>query len=474
MYSPGEIRFDHLPRRARRRAQRTRRFVAGVLALGCSVTLLGLASRDALRARDAGTAPEISSLALPKPQRSRTAHPYPFEPLVARTADAGGAAPPEPALDAERDWTRVTVAPGDNLSLIFARHGLSASDLHRILAIGEQTRGLQRLQPGQQIALAIDEGGLQALVHLQDGLRELRVVRDGDGFRAELEVAQAERRTVATSGVIDSSLFIAGQEAGLSDAMILELAEIFGWDIDFVLDIRAGDRFAVVYEELRRDGRKVKDGPILAAEFTNRGRTLRAIRYVDAEGRVDYYSEDGRSMRKAFLRTPVNFTRISSRFNLARRHPVLNTIRAHRGVDYAAPHGTPVKATGDGKVVSIGRDGGYGNVIVLKHGGSYSTVYAHLSRFSRGLRRGHTVRQGQTIGYVGSTGLATGPHLHYEFRVGGVHKDPLKVELPPALPIPERYRADFRAKAAPLLAELERLAGDAAYAEAEAAPPGAG
>ena len=235
------------------------------------------------------------------------------------------------------------------------------------------------------------------------------------------------------------------------------MTDIFAWDVDFALDIRVGDRFALIFEEQFKGREKVGEGPIAAAEFMNRGRRIRAVRYIDSTGRSDYFSPDGRSMRKAFLRTPVNFTRISSRFNLKRRHPILHKLRAHRGVDYAAPRGTAVKASGDGKVIFAGRKGGYGRTVIVRHGSVYTTLYAHLSRFSKGIRSGKRVRQGQTIGYVGSTGLATGPHLHYEFRVRGAHRDPLKVKFPKAAPLEKRYMADFREKADPLLAKLDLL-----------------
>ncbi len=237
----------------------------------------------------------------------------------------------------------------------------------------------------------------------------------------------------------------------------MELAAIFGWDVDFALDIRAGDSFTVVYEELYLNGEKLRDGDILAAEFNNRGKRYRAIRYQDPRGRTEYYSPDGKNMRKAFLRTPVAFTRISSRFSLGRKHPILHHIRAHKGVDYAAPRGTPIKATGDGKIVFRGRKGGYGNTIIIQHGGRYSTLYAHMSRFARSLRTGRRVRQGQVIGYVGSTGLATGPHLHYEFRINGAHHNPLTVRLPDASPLPRKYRRNFKASTAPYLAQLDLL-----------------
>jgi len=240
----------------------------------------------------------------------------------------------------------------------------------------------------------------------------------------------------------------------MSDRLIMDLVAIFGWDIDFALDIWEGDQFKVVYEEYYKDKDKVADGPILAAEFSNRGKVYRAVRYTSADGHTGYFSDTGASMRKAFLRTPLNFTRISSGFNLQRKHPILNRIRAHRGVDYAAPLGTPIRATGDGVVVYAGRKGGYGNALILRHGSTYNTLYAHMSRFASGMRRGARVDQGDILGYVGMTGLATGPHLHYEFQVDGIHRNPLTIALPRAEGIAANQVEQFEAATAPLLAQL--------------------
>ena len=384
------------------------------------------------------------------------ADPAPDEPATPSVApgttapvDAEAPAPPAPAH-------RVTVNPGDSLYLIFKRLGLPQRDLALMTGSKPLKKRLARIAPGQEIEFYVDtQSRLTRLVHQLDRIRSLHVSRDGDAFTFEEVVEPPEVAVAAAAGVIDSSLFLAGQRAGLSDNVIMQMAEIFGWDVDFALDIRPGDRFALIYEEQFKDGEVIGEGPIIAAEFTNRGRRIRAVRYVDPAGHTDYFSEDGRSMRKAFLRTPVNFTRISSRFSLSRRHPLLHKIRAHRGVDYAAPTGTAVKASGDGKVVFAGNKGGYGRTVILRHGSTYTTLYAHLSRFPKGIRPGKRVEQGQTIGYVGSTGLATGPHLHYEFRVRGTHRDPLKVELPQAAPLAQGYMADFREKAKPLLARLD-------------------
>ncbi|NOX75063.1 MAG: peptidoglycan DD-metalloendopeptidase family protein [Gammaproteobacteria bacterium] len=364
----------------------------------------------------------------------------------------------EPALP----WSTITVKSGDNLALIFARQKLSPQQLDHLMRADKALALLKRLMPGQQLRFQLSDAEgqnkqLQQLEYRIDALNTLRITRQADGrFVVKKETRELEPRVTNASGLIESSLFLAGQAAGLSDNLIMELAGIFGWDVDFALDIRSGDRFTVVYEELFLDGEKQRDGNIIAAEFTNRGKTFRALRYTDAKGRADYYSPDGRSMRKAFLRTPVDFTRISSRFG-KRYHPTLKKRKNHHGVDYAAPRGTPIKASGDGKLLFVGRKGGYGKTVIIQHGGKYSTLYAHMSRIKPGMRRGKRVRQGQTIGYVGSTGRSTGPHLHYEFRVNGVHRNPLTVRLPDAAPIRAEYKPDFLNKSRKLVALLDVL-----------------
>jgi murein DD-endopeptidase MepM/ murein hydrolase activator NlpD len=274
-----------------------------------------------------------------------------------------------------------------------------------------------------------------------------------------------ELRTIRTHGTIDSSLFNAARAAGVSAELIMRLAnDIFGWKIDFALEIQPGDSFDIVYQQKYRDGEYIGDGDILAADFMNDGKLYRALQFSSSDKEVSgYFDEDGRSMKRQFLRAPLDFTRISSNFNPSRRHPILNTIRAHKGVDYAAPTGTIIKAAGDGRVAFAGRKGGYGNAIILEHGAGISTLYGHMSRFAKGMRAGMRVSQGQTIGFVGSTGAATGPHLHYEYRINGVHKNPRTVPLPDAKPIPEQYMAEFRGHSGPLLADLDR-ARDAAVA----------
>jgi murein DD-endopeptidase MepM/ murein hydrolase activator NlpD len=349
----------------------------------------------------------------------------------------------------------VIVHPNDTLDAIFRRLKLNLTDLASLRGVPGLKSRLDSLHPGESLRLMHRDGSLFELERRLNEEQTLKVVRDASGLKANVLQNPLESRPRTVHAVITTSLFEAVEAAGGHDQTAVALADIFGWDIDFVLDIQSGDSFVVSYQELYQDGVYVKDGPILAASFTNQGRTYRAVRYADPNNSAHYYTPDGRSMHKAFLRAPVEFTRISSRFNSARLHPILNLIRAHKGVDYAAPIGTPVRAAGDGRVRYAGPKGGYGNVVELEHTRSIVTVYGHLSRFAKGIHVGEYVSQGTVIAYVGMTGLATGPHLHYEYRVNGMFKNPQTVSLPDSEPIDARWRADFDARTAPLLASLE-------------------
>ena len=336
----------------------------------------------------------------------------------------------------------LVVGRGDSLDSLFRRNGLSIADLAQMLRLPDAADYLKRVRPGDELAIVHDGG---SILSLERPIRDdalLAITRGENGFEATEVAREIETRIVGRYGVVRSSLFEAGTAAEIPDRIIMEMAGIFQWDIDFILDPRAGDHFTVLYEERWREGERLGFGRILAAEYVNRGEVFRAVHYTDPDGRSNHYTPEGRSVRKAFVRAPLNFTRVSSNFNPNRRHPVLNTIRAHRGVDYAAPTGTPVHAAGDGKIVRRGPYGGYGNAIVIQHGGNITTLYAHLSRFATP-KVGSRVKQGEVIGYVGQTGLASGPHLHYEYQVGGVHRNPRTVELPPAEPVAAAHRADF-------------------------------
>ncbi|HEX7037873.1 MAG TPA: peptidoglycan DD-metalloendopeptidase family protein [Pseudomonadales bacterium] len=383
--------------------------------------------------------------------------------LGEETADAIADLPPPPEPASESPLARlphevasVEVKPGDNLSVIFQRQDIPARDLQLLLASEPLGKRLKNIFPGHTLTFTrTDDGTLLKLAYTPGPLETLEFERNGDGFVGRETFKEPTRTKAYKHGVIDHSLFVASQRAGLPDSLTMRLAQIFQWDVDFVLDIRQGDEFHVVYEELYVGNEFVGHGDILAAEFINRGDSYRAIRYTDSEGHADYYSPDGQSMRKAFLRAPVEFSRISSNFNLRRVHPLFKRNMPHRGIDYAAPTGTPVLASGDGRVVTASRSNPNGNYVVIQHGEQFTTKYLHLSKFGRGIKSGVRVRQGQVIGYVGSTGWASGPHLHYEFLVNGVHQNPRTVELPDALPIPPSERVRFDESAAPLLALLD-------------------
>lgn len=354
-------------------------------------------------------------------------------------------------------WQVVTIKPGDNLGKIFDNLGFSQETLHRIIAINQVRQSLRDLKPKQQLKILINaEHQLEQLVYPLSMTRTLSISRNGENYVSKIIEIPITVKTRTASGVIQDSLFSDGEKAGLTDQQIMELANIFAWDIDFAKDIKPGDRFSVVLEDQYKNDQKIGGGHIIAAEFINQNRQFRAIRYTTPDGDVSYYTPDGHSLKKAFLRTPVKFTHITSFFSKSRFHPVLHRFRAHKGVDYAAPMGTPVKATADGRVIFKGRQGGYGNVVMIQHMGKYSTVYGHLLRFANNLSRGSRVRQGDVIGYVGMSGLATGPHLHYEFRINNHHYDPLKVKLVYAEPISSRYKGDFQVKVNKLFGMLEQ------------------
>lgn len=350
----------------------------------------------------------------------------------------------------------IRVQNGDTLSTIFAQVGLGASTLHDVINSSKEAKQLTRLKVGQVLDFNLSADGQLETIHSKlSDLESITLSKSEKGFSFKREVVKPDVETTYTRGVINSSLFLSAKRAGLSHSLTMDLANVFGYDIDFAMDIREGDEFELIYERKVVNGKQVGTGNILSARFTNRGKTFTAVRYTNKQGNSSYYNANGESMRKAFIRTPVDFARISSRFSTGRRHPVLNKIRAHKGVDYAAPRGTPIKAAGDGRVTLAGRNGGYGNTVIIQHGQRYRTLYAHMNGFAKGVRTGSHVKQGQIIGYVGTTGLSTGPHLHYEFQVNGVHVDPLSQKLPMADPIAKSEKARFLQISKPLMAKMD-------------------
>jgi len=379
----------------------------------------------------------------------------PATPAAGSTSTEPQAAKPEAeALNIQTH----TIKSGESLSIIFSNLNLDKSDLHKIIHTNKIGNQFAAISPGKKLQIKTAKTGeLEQLTYQKNAIETLCATRTGDDFSVELLTKEIQKKIASAQATINSSLFLDAKHAVLSNKLIMQLADIFAWDIDFALNLRAGDQFTLLYEKSFVDGKEIDNsGEIIAAEFVNQGHTYKAVRYKDKNGGSNYYTPDGKSMRKEFLRTPVAFSRISSRFTLRRKHPVLNRIRAHKGVDYAAKTGTPIKVTGDGKIIFRGRKGGYGRVIVVKHGQRYSTLYAHMSKYKRGLSVGSPVKQGQVIGYVGQSGLATGPHLHYEFRIDGVHRNPLTVKLPHAAPIKAAYLADFKVQTQSLLSQLEQ------------------
>ena len=357
----------------------------------------------------------------------------------------------------EFDELVLNVSSGDTMEKLFRNNNLNLGQLMSIAELDEAKQRFRRIKPGDVFEVTHLDGKVMRLYSELSLTSALQINKQESGFSAKIVERPIEIRKRMAHGTINTSLFESAATAGLSDKVIMNIAGIFAWDVDFVLDIRQGDDYYVQFEEIWQDGEYVADGEIIAAEFNNNGRTIQAIRFIDDNEHSEYFTPTGDSVRKAFIRAPVDFTRISSNFNPNRKHPILNRIRAHRGVDYAAPRGTPIKASGDGKVIFRGTKSGYGKTVILQHGGNITTLYAHMSSYMLKARVGTRVKQGQTIGFVGSTGLATANHLHYEYRLNGVHRNPRTVDLPDAEPIDEQYREKFMATAEPILKELEQF-----------------
>lgn len=452
---------------------RTRVAVTGATMIAVGLALGGL---DRPAPAESPLLNETRSLALPDLPRTAAEDPLGLGDLGAVDAEARGAhaaamttpqlAALTPVTQRLEAWDSVEVRRGQTLDRIFRDQSFSVGLLHEILALNEDTKRLTRIRPGDVFEFQrSDEGALQRMRFPIDEDAYLLVEVGPDGPLAHRESREVFRAPAEAEGRIESSLFLAAKAAGMSDNLTMELANIFGWDIDFVLDIREGDRFFVLYERIYRDGEYLRDGNILAATFVNQGERFQAFRFLDDDGRASYYAPDGRPMKKAFLRAPLNFSRISSNFNPRRLHPVLRQIRPHRGIDYAAPVGTAVYAAGDGRVTKSAYDKYNGHHVFIQHPGGIVTKYLHFHK--RMVKKGQSVRQGQTIGTVGATGRVTGAHLHYEFVVNGVHRNPRTVPLPKAEPLLDEKLARFQAEAAPLQNRLGRLESASLYAARE-------
>lgn len=355
-------------------------------------------------------------------------------------------------------WRTERMQRGDTISELLRRLNIDDIEASEYLRKNKATESLLRLASGKNVhAETLADGSLVSLSYINNAGNHIVIEKQQGEFITHASSAPLEKRVYMRTGDINSTLYAATDVAGISDTTANQLADIFSGDIDFHRDLRKGDKFSVIYEMNYSNGEPINSGNILAAEFINQGHKYRALYYEISPGNGNYYSPDGKSMRKAFLRSPLEFTRVSSGFKLSRFHPILNKWRSHKGVDYAAATGTKVKATADGVVSFVGKQSGYGNVVMLNHQGHYSTTYGHLSRFTTGLHRGQRVSQGEIIAYVGQTGLATGPHLHYEFKINGQQRDPLRVALPDARPITATQKTQFQAATSYLNERLSLL-----------------
>lgn len=390
------------------------------------------------------TSVEISTTPLPTEVLTENGSGTAFSPLLEKSPEL---------------WKTVKVKRGDTLYIILKRLGLKTAAA-TLIARTDNSDPLVRLIPGKTLHIFSKDGKIgDEYIYENTPLTWVYAKREGNSYEIASKKLPTTTHIRKVNGEIISSLYAAAKVAGISDTLAMNMTEIFGWDIDFAINVQPGDRFKLIFEDVYVHGEKRSQGSILAAEFINNGQSFRAIANREDDGSIRYYSPEGKSMQKTFLRTPVKFSRISSRFSKARYHPVLKRTRAHKGVDYAASRGTPVRATATGRVIHAGRKGGYGNAIIISHGSTYSTLYAHLSSYSRGIAKGSKIKQGQTIGHVGSTGLASGPHLHYEFRINGKHVNPLTFKQPASEPIKQAKKADFERSARYWEEQLDNIDG---------------
>lgn len=391
----------------------------------------------------------------------------PVESIIHTIATAPEVQKPIQAQPIEPQWKEFTIQNGDNLSILFKRAGLNDRAIYELFSDAKDAKDLRSIRPGQKMSFLVKSGQLQGLNYVIDELNSLQFERGNKGFTGKEIKLKPEVKHAFRQATIDSSLYMAGKRAGMPSNLTMELANIFGWDIDFALDIKKGDSFKVMYEEQYLDNKRIGTGKILAAEFTNAGKIFKAVRYTSKDGSSNYYTPDGRGMHKAFLRTPIEFARITSHFNLSRKHPILHIIRAHKGTDYAAVRGTPIRSTGNGKVSFVGSKNGFGNTVIIQHGQGIETLYAHMNGFAKGIRSGSRISQGDVIGYVGSTGLASAPHLHYEFHVNGQVRNPVTVPLPKSIGIEKTELARFNETTRPLIAKLDQYKSSSRLAVAK-------
>jgi len=369
-------------------------------------------------------------------------------------------APAIPAAStAQTFWREERIQRGETQAGLLERLGVEDPAAIRYLRSTRDARSLFQLVPGRTVSAETTADGQLVTLRYLNSNTLMTVTREGESFSATEQAAELETRVIFAAGEIRSSLFAATDRLNVPDAITLQMVEVFSTDIDFHKDLRKNDSFSLVYEMHYDRGEPVRSGRLLSAEFVNQGKTLNAVWFAANDSEGSYYTLDGKNIRKAFLRSPLEFSRITSGFSAARYHPILQTWRAHTGVDFAAPIGARIKATADGMVDYAGVQGGYGNVVILRHQSKFTTLYAHMSGFASGIRKGARVQQGDIIGSVGMTGLTTGPHVHYEFRVNNVHRDPLSIAVPVAFPITPEHKQQFLQAAAPHARTMATLRG---------------
>lgn len=438
--------------RPRRKTLVTLATAAAVATIGTGLFLTRGAGADAIDSAPAGAVVGIPTLAAQKPSRPTLTLAHVLPQAIPAAVTIPHALPGTKPFD---PWKRFTIRQGQTLSTVFADAGLPPDAWIPVVNAGGDARALRRLRVGAALEIKILGGQLVALRYPLDGTRTLQLQRSGGDYTVDTATANLTLKPRLASGVISSSLFEAGAQAGLSDRQIMAFAKIFAAQVDFGRDIQPGDRFRVVYDGIYRENKRVGTSKILAAEIQTDGNVYRAVRYTNKAGDDEYYTPAGYSLHRMFLRTPVDFTRISSNFSQARLNPVLHIVRPHHGTDLAAPMGAPIHATANGRISFIGPNGGYGNCIKIESGTKYETIYGHMSRFRSGLRRGAQVTQGEVIGYVGMTGIATGPHVHYEIHVNGIPENPMTIKLPNGTPLAPGERRRFETQTATLVAALD-------------------
>lgn len=354
----------------------------------------------------------------------------------------------------KNEWITIRTRERDTLAAVFSRTGLGISTLQKILKGNPHANLLTKLKPNQEIQYQLKANGLEKMVTSINNLHYFVITREGNGYKTSLNARKMDSQNRLISGSVTGSLYLTSKKYNIPYKIIRQMTDIFAWDINFSKDIKAGDKFSIIFKDYLVDGKLVGVGDILAVSYQNKGRIFNAIQHIAKNGQMDYYSPEGISLKKAFDRYPLRFSHISSTFSLARYHPILHYTRAHKGIDLAAPIGTPIRATGSGKIEMIGRNHGYGNMIKIKHDHQFSTIYGHMLKFQKGLFTGSLVRRGDVIGYVGQSGLASGPHCHFEFHSNNQPKNPATVNLPRGLSIPSRELASFKARVSQMLAQM--------------------